>query len=107
VRRSRDSAREWREWSNPGREPLAEASFHNGDKAVVSVEYAKLMIGDRTIATITRGQQLTVLKVEGPWVGALVQTGGQEKKGWVQRTQLATLADKTEAGAVAAMPQAR
>lgn len=76
---------------------LTGTPLHTGDEAVVGVESARLMIGDKTIATINKGQRLTVLRVDGPWVGDSVRLGGEEKKGWVQKIELAGHAAEVDA----------
>jgi hypothetical protein len=90
------AAREFAASSPFGCEPVVQTTLHKGDKAIVNVEAGKLMIGDETVATISRGQRLTVLKVEGPWVGASIRVGGQDKKGWIRGSELIGLANQTE-----------
>lgn len=61
-----------------------------GDEAVVVVAEAPLMRGHATLATVTEGQRLRVLKVEGPWVGTTVTVNGAKIGGWIWNQQLAT-----------------
>lgn len=60
----------------------APVSVRAGDEVVVTGGTA-LMRGTRTLATLSRGQRLKVLQVEGPWVGAAVTVNGRPVPGWV------------------------
>jgi hypothetical protein len=68
-------------------EPMA---VEPGDTIVVVSDRAKLMVGDRVVATLERGQELTVSKVEGGWIGAWIELEGTKRGGWVWMDHTAT-----------------
>jgi hypothetical protein len=70
-------------------EPTPSPLLKSGDAVVVAAENASLMVGDRAVAAVPKGQRLTVSAVEGPWVGTSIQTGGQEIGGWLRINEVA------------------
>lgn len=68
-------------------EPAAPA-FNVGDTIVVTAAGANLKIGDRVIATVPRGQRITVSSVQGPWVGTNIERNGQQIGGWILASDL-------------------
>ena len=53
------------------------------ETAVVTVDEAKVYIGQKVITTLTKGQQVTVTGRNGKWLGVAVKTAEGEKKGWL------------------------
>jgi hypothetical protein len=84
-----------------GGQAAVPAAIMPGDAVVVAEEGASLRLGDRTLATLSAGRELRVLKVQGPWVGASVDVDGQKVAGWVWMNHLTTpeLAATGRAGA--------
>ena len=60
-----------------------------GGKVVVTSPEARLMLGERTVATATRGMELPVLKVYGNWIGTRVDVGGTTVGGWILNREVA------------------
>lgn len=63
-------------------------SFKAGDMIVVAASEGQLKIGDRVVATVPCGQHLTVLSVQGPWVGTAFDVGGKQTTGWILSGQV-------------------
>lgn len=61
-------------------EPL---NVGQGDKVVVSTNTARLMRGQRVVGTANQGEQLTVLRIQGPWIGTSIDTEQGSVGGWV------------------------
>jgi len=72
-------------------EPTPLPLLKSGDAVVVAAGNAKLMVGERMIAAVPKGQRLTVSAVEGPWVGTSIQTGDQEISGWLRTGEVTPL----------------
>ena len=69
-------------WASEGR-AAPPNPFQPNDEFVVTQNGAPLMRGDATMATVSRGQTLRALKVEGPWVGTAVMVNGRKVGGWI------------------------
>ncbi len=72
-------------------EPAPSLVFKPGDVVVVAAEKANLMVGDRVLAAVPRGQHLTVSAVRDFWIGTSIQTNGQEIGGWLRNTEVVPL----------------
>lgn len=68
----------------------AAEAFHSGDTFVVAQAGVPLMRGSNTLATLSQGQRLNVLRTEGDWVGTSTVVNGQTVAGWVYKRQIAT-----------------
>jgi hypothetical protein len=64
-------------------QPVPEVSFKAGQRVAVAGDGVKLMRGRDAIATLDKGQEVTILKVQGQWLGTSVTVDGQTKSGWV------------------------
>lgn len=72
------------------RPAAAAEAFRAGDPFVVAQQGAPLMRGPNTLARLSMGQRLNVLKTEGDWVGTRAMVNGQAVDGWVYKRQVAT-----------------
>jgi len=72
-------------------EPTRSPLLKSGDLVVVAGENAKLMVGDRVLAAVPKGQRLTVSAVQGSWLGTSIQAGDQEISGWLQNSEVTPL----------------
>lgn len=72
-------------------EPAPSFRLTSGEVVVVAGENAKLMVGDRVLAAVPKGQRLTVSAVQGPWVGTSIQTGDQVISGWLRTGEVTPL----------------
>jgi hypothetical protein len=61
----------------------------NGDHVVVAAENAKVMLGNKVLATVNKGQEFPVLKVERGWLGAKLNVDGKEVSGWIWHDKVA------------------
>ncbi len=50
---------------------------------MIAREGVKLMRGRDVIATLSKGQETTILEVHGQWLGASFESNGHTKLGWV------------------------
>lgn len=71
-------------------EPAATPSFKVNDTIVITAASANMKVGDRVVATVPRGQRITVSSVEGPWVGTTIDQNGQHIGGWFQASDFTT-----------------
>ncbi|HVX11307.1 MAG TPA: hypothetical protein VHC22_09020 [Pirellulales bacterium] len=69
---------------------LAADAFRPGDSFVVAQAGAPLMSGRQTLATLSQGQRLSVLRTEGDWVGTTAVVNGKSITGWVHQRQVTT-----------------
>jgi hypothetical protein len=69
---------------------FATDAFRAGDAFVVTQAAAPLMRGPDTLATLSQGQRLNVLRTEGDWVGTSAMVNGRTITGWVHRRQVTT-----------------
>jgi hypothetical protein len=69
---------------------FAAEGFRAGDSFVVSQVGVPLMRGSETVATLSQGQRLNVLRTEGNWVGTSAVVNGRTVSGWVRQGQIAT-----------------
>lgn len=60
-----------------------------GDLVVIIADGAKLRAGDTVLATLSRGQQLKVVKLGREWVLAILEQDAKQVTGWVQRDMVA------------------
>ena len=63
----------------------ARAEIEVGDTVVVNKDVARLMQGFDILATVRSGQELQVHKIQGDWIGTLVQIRGQYVRGWIAK----------------------
>ena len=61
-----------------------------GDEIVVAQPKVALQRGTATLATLSEGQRLIIVKTEGEWLGASVTLNGRAVTGWVQQRQVLT-----------------
>ena len=66
-------------------EPL---NVGRGDKVLAAADKVRLMRGSRVVGTAARGDQLTVLRVQGPWIGTEIETDEGAIGGWVWYDQV-------------------
>ncbi len=64
-------------------QPVSNVSFKAGDQVTIARAGAKLMRGHDVLATLRKGQEVTVLKAQGQWIGASVEIDGKAKTGWL------------------------
>ncbi|HQU42489.1 MAG TPA: hypothetical protein PK867_06735, partial [Pirellulales bacterium] len=69
---------------------LAGEAFRAGQHITVANEGAPLMRGWHTLATLSQGQRLKVLKTEGNWIGTSTSVNGRRVSGWVWNRHVAT-----------------
>lgn len=72
-------------------EPVARPSqqIKPGDTVVIAQEGVKLMLGEKVVAELRKGQQMKVAKVKGSWISGVVDLiNGQSENGWVIRKQV-------------------
>lgn len=74
-------------------QPIVADAFKPGERVKIARDGVKLMRGHETIATLSKGQEITVLKVQGRWLGASTETGGETKAGWVASDNVAGVGD--------------
>lgn len=67
-----------------------QAAIEPGAQVVVFDGAALLMRGQRTLATLSPGQRLPVLQVQGPWVGTALTINGRRTAGWVWSGRVTT-----------------
>ena len=77
----------WRFFSSPPRQMLKRARSRVARLPLP--RSARLMLGQQTVATVARGQELPVLKVEGNWIGTKVEVAGKSVAGWIWLRQVA------------------
>ena len=68
----------------------------------VSAEAAQVKDGSKVIATVRKGQQFDVQRVNGSWYAIEVTIGGQKKSGWVAKSDLTLVNDTPPAAQPAA-----
>jgi hypothetical protein len=64
-------------------QPTPEVPFKAGDRVTVTSDGANLMRSRDVIAPLRKGQELTILKVQGQWLGTSVTIDGRTKSGWI------------------------
>lgn len=62
---------------------VSHVSFGAGDHVTIAHAGTKLMRGHDVLATLNEGQEVSVLEVQGQWIGTSVEIDGQVKSGWV------------------------
>lgn len=70
--------------------PSGSTEIVEGDTVVVTVDDARLVLGDEPMAKLTKDTTFTVLKVHENWVGVTHRVDGKEIGGWVHRRHLTT-----------------
>ena len=63
---------------------MAVEAFHQGDQVVVKQSGTPLKRGTQTLATLSQGQRMNVLRTEGEWVGTTAVVNGETVGGWIQ-----------------------
>ena len=64
-------------------QPTVEVGFKAGERAKIAGDGVKLMRGHDVIATLNKGEEITVLKVQGGWLGTSIESHGETRSGWV------------------------
>ena len=59
------------------------------DTIVVTAESAKLKVVNDVVATLSKGQKLSVLQKQGNWIWTSVNRDGKQIKGWVEGSRIA------------------
>ncbi len=65
-------------------------AFKTGDAVVVAKTTSELKVGNQVLATLPKGTRISVLAVQGGWIGAKVEQNGQKVSGWLLGSDLAT-----------------
>ena len=63
------------------------------EKVVVTAERANVKTGNKVVAAVSRGDELTVVGRQGKWVGVQIVREGKQIRGWILATQVAPAAD--------------
>jgi hypothetical protein len=72
-----------------GRATLAQVpTLKPGDRAVVKAETVDLVMGQKVLTKLTRGQTVVVSLVQGSWIGCEAEQHGQKVRGWVPAAAL-------------------
>lgn len=66
------------------------ANFRAGDQFVVAQQGTPLKRGTNVLARLSQGQELTVIKTQGDWLGASTVVNGETVAGWVHQRHAAT-----------------
>jgi hypothetical protein len=61
-----------------------------GDTVFAARAAVDVKLGDHVIANVPQGTRITVLAVQGPWVGVNIEQGGHQVGGWILATDLTT-----------------
>ncbi len=80
--------------------PSEAPQFKPGDILTIAAGNANLMRGDRTIATVPKGQPVVVVEVRGQWVGIYVSIDGQKRTGWMRTTDFVPASAATQPGSI-------
>jgi homogentisate 1,2-dioxygenase len=59
-----------------------------GDRAVLA-KAGELRVGTSVLASLPQGTRITVVAVQGNWIGTNVEQNGQKLSGWIANTDLA------------------
>ena len=79
-------------------QPTVVDAFKAGEHVKIAADGVKLMRGHDVIATLNKGQVISVLKVSDRWLGTSIETGGETKSGWVAAGNVVGVADPPAAG---------
>jgi len=63
------------------------------EEVEVIVDSAKVKVGDQVIASVKKGDRFLVNRRQGPWVGIVVESAGEERLGWVLASRVQTVVD--------------
>jgi hypothetical protein len=74
-------------------------SFKVGDMVLVGKSKCELKLGETVVGNVSRGTRVTVLAVQGNWIGAKVDQNGKQLSGWI------TDGDLVSSNALAGDPQ--
>jgi len=74
-------------------------SFKVGDVALVGKPKCQMKLGETVIGNVSQGTHITVLAVQGNWIGAKVDQSGKRLSGWI------TAGDLVSSNALAGDPQ--
>lgn len=74
-------------------QPAPEVPFKAGERVSVASDGAKLMRSRDVIATLHKGLEVTILKVQGQWLGTSVAVDGHTKSGWVAARDVTPVKD--------------
>jgi len=72
-------------------QPAAGVSFKAGDRVTIASAGVKLRQGRDVIATLPKGQEIRILKVQGQWLGTSIEVDGLKKSGWVLASNTAPI----------------
>ena len=62
-----------------------------GDRVRTTTDAAPVKLGERTLATVERGRELTAIQVRGNWAKVSLAQGGDKVTGWIHRRCLKRL----------------
>jgi hypothetical protein len=82
-------------------QPAFNVSFTVKDRVTIADSSVKLMRGSDVIATLPKGQEVRILKVQGPWLGTSIEVDGVKKSGWVLASNAAPTAQSPKQSAEA------
>ena len=79
-------------WVQPGQtySYASARSLKTGDRATVAAPTADMKVGDRVVESVPAGTPVTVLAVQGPWIGVNVERNGQQASGWILMSDLSS-----------------
>ncbi|MBC8869644.1 MAG: HEAT repeat domain-containing protein [Planctomycetes bacterium] len=63
------------------------------EEVEVIADSAKVKVGDEVIASIKKGERFAVNRRQGPWVGIVVESAGEERLGWVLANRVQTVVE--------------
>jgi hypothetical protein len=66
-----------------------------GDTVVVIADGVKLRLGREVVATLEKGKKFRVNRIDGKWVGSLIDVGGEKRGGWVKLSDVKLLSPTT------------
>jgi hypothetical protein len=73
-------------------QPVPDVSIKAGDRVTIASAGVKLMRGRDEIATLSKGQEVKVQKVQGRWLGTSIEVDEVEKSGWVLSSDVVPVA---------------
>lgn len=77
-------------------QPRVDVGFKAGGHVKIVGDGVKLMRGHDTLATLNNGQEVSILKVQGNWLGTSIEIGGETKAGWVAARNVVGITDSHE-----------
>ena len=68
-----------------------EAPIKVGDTVVVSEDGAKLTLGSKVLAELSKGSKIKVVQLKDDWIGGHVTIDGKKQAGWIAASSVAQL----------------